>query len=214
MDRATSALSQRTDTPVRRTTVQASPPDIHRLPTDMEVNRMKRFSALLLLVAVAACESSFEPEALDPANPAQPEIASFNQGAGRRPRLHSRPVHRHAARAARTRRPWPPSSAWPPAMSTGHALNGFAGSISEAARQGLMRDRRVLRIEQDQIMHLRDHPEQRDLGARPDGPADLPLNTTYTYDATAPGSRAYIVDSGIRYSHNQFGGRAPSRGST
>jgi len=33
-----------------------------------------------------------------------------------------------------------------------HALNGFAGAMSDAARNGLLRDGRILRVEPDQVM--------------------------------------------------------------
>ena len=36
----------------------------------------------------------------------------------------------------------------------------------------------------------------------------LPLSGSYTYTATGTGVKVYIVDSGIRFSHTQFGGRA------
>jgi subtilisin family serine protease len=36
----------------------------------------------------------------------------------------------------------------------------------------------------------------------------LPLNLTYTYNHTGEGVRAYIIDTGIRYSHSEFEGRA------
>ena len=36
----------------------------------------------------------------------------------------------------------------------------------------------------------------------------LPLNNTYTYNATGAGVKAYIIDTGIRTTHTQFGGRA------
>jgi len=39
---------------------------------------------------------------------------------------------------------------------------------------------------------------------------DLPLNATYSYDKTGSGVTAYIIDTGIRLSHNDFGGRATS----
>jgi subtilisin family serine protease len=37
---------------------------------------------------------------------------------------------------------------------------------------------------------------------------DLPLNKTYLYEATGQGVHAYIIDTGIRISHREFGGRA------
>jgi subtilisin family serine protease len=90
-----------------------------------------------------------------------------------------------------------------------HVMNGFAGSISQAAREGLMRDRRVLRIEQNQVMHLQQTTQNNATWGldRIDQRA-LPLSGTYTYDATGAGVTACIVDSGIRYSHQDFGGRA------
>ena len=36
----------------------------------------------------------------------------------------------------------------------------------------------------------------------------LPLSTTYTYTATGAGVTAYVIDTGIRKTHTQFGGRA------
>ena len=36
----------------------------------------------------------------------------------------------------------------------------------------------------------------------------LPLSNTYTYNATGSGVNAYIIDSGIRITHAEFGGRA------
>ena len=38
--------------------------------------------------------------------------------------------------------------------------------------------------------------------------ANLPLSGTYTYTATGAGVNAYIIDTGIRKTHSQFGGRA------
>ena len=39
---------------------------------------------------------------------------------------------------------------------------------------------------------------------------DRPLNQTYAYDATGAGVKAYVIDTGIRTTHAQFGGRAVS----
>ena len=37
---------------------------------------------------------------------------------------------------------------------------------------------------------------------------DLPMDGTYTYTCTGKGSYVYVLDTGIRISHNEFGGRA------
>jgi subtilisin family serine protease len=37
-----------------------------------------------------------------------------------------------------------------------------------------------------------------------------PLSTTYTYESTGAGVTAYIIDTGIRFAHTEFGGRATS----
>ncbi len=89
-------------------------------------------------------------------------------------------------------------------------MNGFAGDISEAARSGLMRDARVLRIEPDGI--ARAVTEVTQTGAtwgidRVDQ-RDVKLSGTYTYTATGEGVTAYIIDTGIYYAHQEFGGRA------
>src|SRR5947208_11919758 len=43
---------------------------------------------------------------------------------------------------------------------------------------------------------------------------DLPLDATYNYSATAANVHAYIIDTGIRATHTEFGGRVSSAGFT
>jgi subtilisin family serine protease len=43
---------------------------------------------------------------------------------------------------------------------------------------------------------------------------NLPLSTTYTYNFTGAGVHAYIIDTGIRATHQNFGGRVSSQGFT
>lgn len=88
------------------------------------------------------------------------------------------------------------------------ALNGFAGAISEAARSGLMRDARVLRIEPDGIARAVTTQSGATWGIDRVDQRNLPLSTTYTYTATGSGVTAYIIDTGINYGHSEFGGRA------
>lgn len=87
-------------------------------------------------------------------------------------------------------------------------LNGFAGAISEAARSGLMRDARVLRIEPDGIARAVTTQTGATWGIDRVDQRDIPLSTTYTYTAMGSGVTAYIIDTGINYGHSEFGGRA------
>jgi subtilisin family serine protease len=95
-----------------------------------------------------------------------------------------------------------------PAFVYQHALNGFAGAMSEAARSGLLRDARVLRVEPDGVARTTATQTDATWGLDRIDQRTLPLNKTYTYNKTGSGVRAYVIDTGIRYSHNEFGGRA------
>jgi len=89
-------------------------------------------------------------------------------------------------------------------------LNGFAGSISDAARAGLLRDGRVARIEQDGVVTTQTTESGATWGLDRTDQRALPLNTTYSYNSTGAGVTAYIIDTGIRFAHSEFGGRATS----
>jgi subtilisin family serine protease len=91
-----------------------------------------------------------------------------------------------------------------------HALNGFAGSIGEAARAGLFSDARVVRVEPDGIAEAISTQSGATWGIDRIDQRGLPLSTTYSHTATGAGVKAYIIDTGIRFSHSQFGGRATS----
>jgi hypothetical protein len=90
-----------------------------------------------------------------------------------------------------------------------HVLNGFAGSISEAARSGLLRDARVSAVEQDRWIH-----PAADVQANPVWGLDridqraLPLDNQYHLARTGAGVTVYLIDSGIRFNHEEFEGRA------
>jgi subtilisin family serine protease len=89
-----------------------------------------------------------------------------------------------------------------------HVLNGFAGSMSDAARSGLLRDGRVMRVEQDGIATTQATQSNATWGLDRIDQRALPLSGTFTYTNTGSGVTAYIIDTGILYGHNDFGGRA------
>ena len=92
-----------------------------------------------------------------------------------------------------------------------HALNGFAGPVSDAARLGLLRDSRVARVEPDGIATIVSTESNATWGLDRVDQHALPLSTTYSYSNTGNGVTAYIIDTGILFNHSEFsGGRATS----
>jgi subtilisin family serine protease len=91
-----------------------------------------------------------------------------------------------------------------------HALTGFAGRISDAARQGLLRDSRVTRVEPDGIATIVTAETGATWGLDRVDQRSSTLNGTYNYTDTGAGVHAYIIDTGILFVHSEFGGRAVS----
>ncbi|HZN19782.1 MAG TPA: S8 family serine peptidase, partial [Micromonosporaceae bacterium] len=90
-----------------------------------------------------------------------------------------------------------------------HALQGFELRGSLRAAQRVAADPSVAYVQQNHRVWLTgtqsptpswglDRIDQR----------ALPLNNSYTYPTLASGVRAYVIDTGIRFTHTDFGGRA------
>ncbi|MFI7606933.1 S8 family peptidase [Micromonospora sp. NPDC049366] len=108
----------------------------------------------------------------------------------------SRLVGRHGGTVART---------------YGAALRGFEVRVGAKAAARIAADPAVAYVEQNHTVSI--------AGTQTNPPSwgldridqrNLPLNSSYTYPNTASNVRAYIIDTGVLYGHNDFGGRAVS----
>lgn len=89
-----------------------------------------------------------------------------------------------------------------------HAPKGFAGKLSPATVEALRSDPRVAYIEQDQIAHIDATQTNPTCGLDRIDQRALPLDNSYTYNQTGAGVDVYCIDTGIRFTHVDFGGRA------
>ena len=86
-------------------------------------------------------------------------------------------------------------------------LTGFAAQLPAPALRALERNPNVAYIEPDQAVYALATQQNATWGIDRVDQRNLPLSDTYTYNYSGSGVHAYIVDTGLRNSHNEFSGR-------
>jgi subtilisin family serine protease len=88
-----------------------------------------------------------------------------------------------------------------------HAIKGFSVRMSEERAAKLADDPRVEFVEEDGVATATATQANPPWGLDRIDQRFRPIDARYTYNATGTGVKVYIIDSGIRSTHTDFGGR-------
>ena len=92
-----------------------------------------------------------------------------------------------------------------------HVLRGFVVEANDRALVRLLMDKRVAYVEENGIVSIRQTTQPNATwGLDRSDQRDRPLNGTYVYDTTASNVYTYVIDTGVRPNHNDFGNRVVS----
>jgi subtilisin family serine protease len=92
----------------------------------------------------------------------------------------------------------------------GHALQGYAARLDASQLADVRADPAVAYVVPDGIATIDTTQSGATWGLDRIDQRKLPLSGTFTYNNTGAGVTAYVIDTGVRISHTEFGGRATS----
>jgi Tol biopolymer transport system component len=88
------------------------------------------------------------------------------------------------------------------------ALRGFSVEMNEAQAIALSHNPHVAYVEQDVLVEGAATQPAAPWGLDRIDQRNLPLDTTFNYLNSGTGANVYVIDGGIRFTHQEFGGRA------
>lgn len=89
----------------------------------------------------------------------------------------------------------------------GHAVNGYTATLSNSQAAHLAADPAVEYVERNQKVKVSSTQSSAPWGLDRIDQSALPLDGTFNY-GTSTGVTVYVVDTGVRITHSDFGGRA------
>ena len=89
-----------------------------------------------------------------------------------------------------------------------HAIKGFSAEMTPEAALDLSNDPSVLFVEEDSMVSIDATQTNAPWGLDRVDQRNVPLNESYNYVNTGSGVHVYVIDTGVRASHSEFGGRA------
>lgn len=88
-----------------------------------------------------------------------------------------------------------------------HAVNGFAARMTPEEALALAQDPEVAIVEEDSLVTAYDTQTEAPWGLDRIDQREPPLDASYHYANAGEGVTVYVVDTGIRSTHREFGGR-------
>jgi subtilisin family serine protease len=89
------------------------------------------------------------------------------------------------------------------------ALKGMVAHMNAQQAENLANDPDVVLVEQDGVVHANTTQTPATWGLDRIDQTSLPLDSNYTFNASGAGVNAFVIDTGIRVTHQEFG--TPSR---
>jgi len=168
------------------------------------VKRMLIPAGALLL---AACQDVQAP-APPPTRPAVSARPSMLRSGGARPGHHIVVFKQTVADPAALARSLVAAHRGVLEFTYRNAIKGFSAELSDSAVASVRQHPDVAYVEPDGYVSAITTETNATWGIDRVDQRGLPLDATYSYGATGNGVNAYIIDTGIRTTHTEFGGRA------